>query len=76
MKPSDRLMGLEAISIEGIPGDVIDDMRWLINRVKRLTTALEKCAKVDTWHTPCIICSRTIIEHGNYIARKALEDEA
>lgn len=37
-----------------------------------LVEALDKCAQPKTWHSPCINCSETIIEHGNYIAREAL----
>lgn len=56
-----------------------DTFSWLIEELQtawsmeaRLVEALEKCARPNTWHAPCLHCGEKIIEAGSYIAREAL----
>jgi len=69
MKPSDRLKEIEkAWNSYGHFGEPENDaIDWLINRVKRLTEALEKLS----YEQPISLYRSEMFE----IARKALEDE-
>lgn len=71
MKPSDRLKEIEKYYEEKInPNHPKKNVTWLINRIHKLTEALEHIESAD-----CYKHSISVHTHYEDIARKALKEE-